>query len=475
MYIFVTYGVGGWRGVQERGIAIAKNFRKNEVLFWNGYDSNFIKKEGFKCKTIDLSLADPKKIKFSKNIKAIIFADLPTNELFNLSLFLGAQEKGIPVVVFDQIYRRGQSKEGVYKNLAEYADLLILNGLNFFKKEQTKKIKIIPPLPEYKSQIKIREKLSQKYNLDPKKFWIFISGYFKPVYDMVKKAYPLLSQKGKSFNLIISGLNLKSPEKKRNQLLLPYLLQREFLEFLDASDIFISKFGYLQILESLALRTPVIVAGKAGYVLKMEILDKKLQEVIKYAKNEKDLSSYIFNFLRNEKERRIILNKISKLHNGKMDGAKIAADYIKKLKKAKTKKIFKKKILVLVNNEIKKAEKLIKNQDYLYVLGIIASVSKPGPKLYPVKRPNETLLDSKIKELILKQPEILSHTFKEIYLLSPRKYDGLINILPWYNAWIGNLTSLFKFADKILISPQAKYLLANLLKPFLNKTKIIKV
>ena len=207
----------------------------------------------------------------------------------------------------------------------------------------------------------------------------------------------------------------------------------------------------------------------------MEILDKKLQEVIKYAKNEKELSSYIFNFLRNEKERRVILNKISKLHNGKMNGAKIAADYIKKLKKAKTKKIFKKKILVLVNNEIKKAEKLIKNQDYLYVLGIIASVSKPGPKLYPVKRPNETLLDSKIKGLILKQPEILSHTFKEIYLLSPRKYDGLINILPWYNAWIGNLTSLFKFADKILISPQAKYLLANLLKPFLNKTKIIKV
>ena len=40
MYIFVTYGVRGWRGVQERGIEIAKNFRKNEVLFWNGYDSN---------------------------------------------------------------------------------------------------------------------------------------------------------------------------------------------------------------------------------------------------------------------------------------------------------------------------------------------------------------------------------------------------------------------------------------------------
>ncbi|MFQ6083631.1 MAG: hypothetical protein ACE5WD_09740, partial [Candidatus Aminicenantia bacterium] len=349
MYIFVTYGLKGWRGVQERGLAIAKNFKKKGVLFLNGYDSNFIKKEGFSCETIDLSLTDPQKIKFPKKTKAIIFADLPTNELFNLSLFLAAKEKGIPTIVFDQIYKRGQLKEGVYKNLAEYADLLILNGLKFMKGEEGERVKIIPPLPDYKIQPKIREKISLKYNLDPKKFWIFISGYYKPVFEMTKRALPLISKNKKDFYLI----------------LLPYLPQRKFLEFLDASDIFTSKFGYLQILEALALRTPVIVGGEAGYVLRMEILDKKIQEVIKYAKDFRELAKILNSFLENKKERRKIINKMAKLHNLSFGGAKIAAGYIKKIKRKKTKKPFKKKILVLVNEEIKKAEKLIKSQPFL--------------------------------------------------------------------------------------------------------------
>lgn len=475
MYIFVTYGVKGWRGVQERGLAVAKHFNKKKVLFLNGYDSSFIRKQGFKCRTIDLSLSDPKKIKFPKNTKALIFADLPTNELFNISLLLAATEKKVPVVVFDQIYRRGQLKEGVYKNLIKYSDLLILNGLNFLKKEEIKGVKIIPPLARYKSQPKIKEELSQKYGLDPKKFWIFVSGYFKPVYEMLKKANPALSRESKNFNLIICGANLQKPKKSKNQLLLPYLPQKEFLGFLNASDLFVSKFGYLQILEALALRTPIIVAGKAGVVLKMEILDKKLQEVIKYAKDSKELYRSVFTFLKNKKERKNISNKIAKLHNLGFDGAKIAADYIKKIKKSKAKKVFKKRILILVNNEVKKAEKLIKNQDFLYVLGIIAPVSKPGPKLYPVKKCNEKILSRKLKDLLLEQPEILPHSFKEIYLFSQRKYDGLMNILPWYNLWIEKQTSLFKLADEILITSQGKYLLFNLLEPFLNKTKTIKI
>lgn len=474
MYIFVTYGVKGWRGVQERGLAIAKHFNKKEVLFWNGYDSDFIRKQGFNCKTMDLSLEDPKKIELPKNTKAIIFADIPTNELFQLSLFLAAKEKGIPIVIFDQVYRRGQCQEGVYKNLAEQADLFIFNGLNFTKSEEqgSSRIKIIPPLPDYKPQPKIKEKLAQKYNLDPKNIWLLVSGYFKPVYEMTKKSRPLLFQKTKNFHLIVCGLNVKKPRKKLNQLFLPYLPQREFLELLDASDIFISKFGYLQMLEALALKTPLIVGGEAGYVLKMEILDKKLQEVIKYAEDYKDLARIIEPFLKNEKERKKFLNKISKLHNGKMGGAKIAADYIKKVKVAK-KKVFKKKILILVNDEIKKAENLIKAHDCLYVLGIIASVSKPGPELHPVKRPDERLLSRKIEELILKQPDILPHTFKEIYLFSPRKYDGFTDISPWLNVWIESLICFFKIADEILVSRQAKYLLYNLLKPFLNKTKMV--
>jgi len=474
MYIFVTYGTKGWRGVQERGLAIADYFKKNEVLFLNGYDSEFIKKRGFKCKTIDLSLEDPRRIKFPKNTKAIVFADLPTNELFNLSLFFAAKKKKVPVVICDQIYRRGQTKEGVYRNLIEFSELFLLNGLSFFKNEETRKIKIVPPLPEYSPSLNIKADLARKYNLDSKKIWIFVSGYFEPVYKMTKKIYPLLLKKKLNFYFIICGLSIKKPQKRKNQLLLPYLPQNEFLQFLDAADLFISKFGYLQILEALALKTPLIVAGKAGFVLKMEILDKKLRKVIKYVQNEKELLSEILSIIDSPSKRKKLLKEISKLHNGEMNGARVAAEYIKKVSLS-TLPSFKRKIFILTNKEFKQAENLILNEKYLYPLVLILPVSKPGPKLHPVKRPDEDCLSLQLQEFFFQQNEILPHHFWHIFLFSRRKYDGFVNIFPWYQAWINQLTFLLRESDEIWVTPKAKYLIANLLKPFKKKVRVKRI
>jgi glycosyltransferase involved in cell wall biosynthesis len=472
MYIFITYGVPGWRGVQERGVALAKNFKENEVLFWNGYDSNFIKKFGFACKTFNPSLIDPRKIKFPPKTKAVVFADLPSNELFIFSVFCAAIQRNIPIVIFDQIYRRNQLKEGVYKNFAENSDLLILNGLNFFKKEETKKIKIIPPLATYKSRIGIKKTLASKYNLNSNDIWIFVSGYFKPVTKMVKSAYYMISKKINKFSLIVCGLPIKKSVKIGNRLFLPYLPQKEYLEFLDASDIFICKFGYLQILEALALSKVVIVAGEGGYVLKMNILDKKLQEVIKYAENPNDLAQKILPLIENVKKLKKIKNKISELHNGSFGGAEIAATYIKEVKPTKKRKI-EKKILIVTNDELKKAEKLIKKESYLYVLGLITPISQPGPELHPIKRADKKILSKKIEELVPNSKEILSHSFKQIYIFSQRKYDGLVDIIPWYNSWIENINILLRTADKILVSPAIENFLYNLLLPFKNKVKTI--
>lgn len=473
MYIFVTYGVEGWRGVQQRGLEIAKQFKKKEVLFWNGYDSDFIKKGGFRCQTVDLSLTDPAQIKFPKKTQAVVFADLPTNELFNLSLFLAAKEKNIPIIVLDQIYRKGQLEEGVYKNIGEDADLLILNGLNFLKEKETKKIKFIPPLANYIRKKNVKETAAKRYGLDPKKVWIFVSGYYKPVYEMAEKAYSGFS-KAENLNFIIAGLDIKIPKKEGDKLFLPFLSGDDYLDLLDASDIFVSKFGYLQILEALALGTITVVAGEAGYVLQMKILDEELREIVKYANDSEELAKIISFLLENEKNRNEVCEKISKLHDGSFYGAKTAANYIKKIIKSGKKKKATKRLLILVNDEIKKAEELIKKEPHIYVVEIIASVSRPGPELYPVKRPDEELLDSKIRELIIKQDEVLPHSFLEVYLLSTRKYDGLVNIIPWYELWIKNLNSLFGSADRILVSPKAKYLVANLIKPFSRKIKLVK-
>jgi glycosyltransferase involved in cell wall biosynthesis len=476
MYIFVTYGIPGWRGVQERGLAVASRFKKSEVIFWNIYDSSFIKKAGFKCKTFNPSLTNPSSIKFPPKTRAVIFADLPSNELFTLSVFIAALKKNINIIICDQIYRRGQTNEGVYKNFAAYADLLLLNGLEYFKSEETKKIKIIPPLPPYKIESKkrvtLKKILSKKYGLNQNAAWVFTAAYYKPVLEMTNQALLIMKNENLNIETIFVGADVKKPKKRKKILLLPYLSQADYLKLLEASDFFIGKFGYLQILEAIALGKPVIVAGGGGYVLKMDILDKNLKGIIKYAGNPKILSEILKSLIKNKKEADFLKKKILKLHNGKFGGATLIANYIKNIKKRK-KSILKEKknLLVVVNDEIKKIKNFIKKQSAIYTLGIIAPVSPNG--FNPIKRPDLKFLKEKVEVFEIPQKEILPHTFKEIYFLSNRKYDGFVDIIPWYNIWIEHLTGLFQKAQTIFITPMAEQLLFNLLQPFLKKMKLI--
>ncbi|MBI2029190.1 hypothetical protein HYT02_02130 [Candidatus Gottesmanbacteria bacterium] len=478
MYIFVTYGIPGWRGVQARGVAIAKYFDKKEVIFWNGYDSDFIKDHGFKCQTIDLSLTDPNKIKIPKETKAIVYADLPTNELFNFSLFISAKKQGIPIVILDQIYRRGQMKEGVYKMFAKYADLFLVNGLDFMKSEESDNVKLIPPLPEYTKNPIAKEVFAKRYNIDINKTWICVSGYYKPALDLAKQALELIPHHKKKYELILTGEKRDKLYRQDNILFMPYQTQEEFLATIDASDIFISKFGFLQILEALALYTPTIIAGQGGYVLKKEILDKNLLDVLRFSDNPNNLAEGIEELSKDKISRQWIIDKLEKYHSSGQYGAKIASELIKKIKRlnSKTKLITHKKLFIVVNEELEKVDEFISDKPGAYILGLIASVSSPGPDLNPVKKPNRELLNLPIAGIISEQKgEILPHTFKEVFILSQRKYDGLLDIIPWYDDWIKRLLDLFKNSDEIYITEKALYLVFNLLRPYNTKIKVIKL
>lgn len=484
MYIIVTYGTQGWRGVQERGIAIANELGKNRVLFWNGYDSEFIRSKGFKVKTVNTSLIDPDDIKIPKNTKAVIFADLPTNELFNFSLFFAAKEKNIPIVIFDQIYRRGQTKEMVYQTFAQNSDLLLLNGLDLFKEEEKDNFKIIPPLAPYKKEIDksfLRRKLAYRYNINEDKKWLFIAGYYQPVFEMVQKVMSdneLLQQ----CHFIISSAPLENKAEKKkkssdnNPIYLPYISQQQHLRWMNACDIFISKFGYLQLIEAIALKTPIIIAGKAGLVLTKDILDKRLQKAIYYANDHKELKKYIIRLLQ-----RPYLTKWSNLANklhrsNQFNGAKIAAKYIIELKKkVKNAKQIKTLVVALVN-ETSLLKKVLEKEKYCYPIIIAAPISQPVSSVSPVKRMPEQINNITIRDILEAQTtEILPHDFKEVVILSPRKYDGLVNIMPWYSIWLKNLKHLFKKADKIFITETANNLLQNFIKPFITKTVQIKL
>jgi hypothetical protein len=466
-YIIVTYGIPGWRGVQERGVAIGNELGRENVIFWNAYDSKFIKDKGFKVKTINTQLISPKDIKIPKNTKAIIFADLPSNELFNFSLFYAARSQKIPVIIMDQIYRRNQLKEKVFKIFSENSDLLLLNGLNFFRKEETKNIKIIPPLAPYKNNLskkELKELLAKQNNLNVNKKWVFVSGYYEKTYEYVKK---ILKKNNitEEYQFIISGI--QDTTKTQNPLYLPYLPQNEYLNWIKASDIVICKFGYLQILEIIALRTPLIVAGKAGKVLKMEILDKKIKELIHYADSPKELEDNIIK-ISNIKYTKNWFKKASKIHDGSFFGAKIAVRYIKKIKQNKN--LPQKTVVISLSNEFNIVRKFIKKEVYCYPIIISMPIPISETKENPVKKSVISIENIKVEDLYLDQKnEILPNFFIESILLSQRKYDGLTRILPFYNIWIENLENILKKSDTIFITKRAKVVLGNLLKKFNKK------
>ena len=128
-YLFITYGEPGWRGVQIRALRMAKYLLKHEVLFWNSDDSQIIKDWSFAVETIESGLINPKSIKFPEGVEVIIFSDLPSNKLYNYSIYMAALKQNLKIVICEQLYRRGQMDEVVYRKFADNCDLFLLNSL----------------------------------------------------------------------------------------------------------------------------------------------------------------------------------------------------------------------------------------------------------------------------------------------------------------------------------------------------------
>lgn len=473
-YLFFTYGEPGWRGVQVRGVRVASYFPKDEVLFWNGGDSQFIKEAGFEVKTVDLGLISPSYIKFPGGIKVVIFCDLPTNEFFQFSLLTSAKKKGLPVVVLEQLYRRRQTKEFVYKKLIDYCDLFILNGLSFAKGEESEKVKIVPPLVEFEPEDNSKEILSEKWELPADVPWFFGVGYKEEVLTKIKNIAQKLKEQGLPFWFIASGERKeKEMIRKTNLTILPYQIGDDYYRFIKAAEVVFTKLGFLQILEVLALGKTVVVLGGGGYVLqRKEVIDQRIKEAIFFADGENSLVGYIKSYLSDSNWRNGLIRKVASLHDGSLFGGEKIASYIKELEKRQGKvAVLPKKLIILVNEELIEYQGLVTKTAGVYVLGFLLS-TPVGP--YIVKRPNEEILNTPIIKLLPEQKEeILPHYFGELYLFSKRKYDGLVEILPWYKEWIEGLEKKLNFADDIYISRKSYPMFKNLLSGFENKIKFL--
>lgn len=468
-YLFFTYGSPGWRGVQVRGLRVTKHFLRDEVLFWNGGDSQFIEQAGFAVETVDLSLIAPAQIKIPPSVHTVVFTDLPTNELFQFSLFVAARQQGKKIVVIDQAYRRGQAQEFVYRQIAQHCDLLLLNSLSFLQTEEFANVKVIQPLIEFEPETEEKRRLGQRWELPIDRPWLFGIGYHAKVKQKLERVAKSLYDKGIVFQLILTGSSSERQDKKENFLTsLPYQIGDDFFRFIKAADIALIKFGFLQLIEVLALRVHPVVLGEAGYVLqKKSVIDKRIQEAIYLTQDiDEQLLKHLERFLTEPRYRNGFVSKVERLHDGSLQGGQQAATFIKELnadKKEYGKRVEQeKKLAILVNDELRQYKRFIGQCEGVYVVGLIASVPVGT---YIIKRPDESLLAAPVDELIITQPdEILPHSFKETYIFSRRKYDGLTEIVLWYDLWIKRLEELLVAADKIYLTKLGRLLLKNMLE-----------
>lgn len=470
MYIFVTYGDKRIRGVQVRGLRVAKYFDKKEVLFWNSGDDGIIKKENYSCIKINInSFGLIKDVVFPDNLKAVVFCDLPTNRAYQISILMAAIEKKIPTIILDNIYRFSQLREKTFFNVLQYCDLFALNGLSLFKKAEkfNNKIKIIPPLvKKYAIGNAYENFIKNKYKINASKKIILSIGYNKDTLKNILKLAKIFEKIDLNLTFVIPG-NFKKVIFTKNVIKTPILEEKELNYLIDLSNLVICKFAYLQILEILALGKIAVAVGARG--LKPEWLEKSLLKVIPYYPEITPKAiREIKKLISNSPQRKILHSMIRKIHDGSIDGGRIIADLIRNTKYS-PKNIGKVILFFLDKNpEIKIANKIINKNNFIFP--VIISV----PWFSNIQKFILTHGQRCLSDFWQKEKDILPCNFNLLMNFYPNSFHSFTQIFPFYEIITKNIRKLAEESDKIIVvGRDTDLLMANLLKGLENKKEII--
>lgn len=448
-----------------RAIRMAQYFDKKEVLFWNMYDSAFIESFGFTVETKHPSLYNPLNIIFPHGVDVVVFGDVPSNELFEYCIYRAALLQHKKIVLCEQMMRRGQFQEPIFNRFVQNADLVLVNALSAFYPQTTDKIKLVPPQIETQLSIDTKTEICQKYAIPADATILFGAGYHPAVFKKVQQLTRNLELKNYNFYTILSGPTAQSPRKHGRLITIPPVTGDDYFKLLYSADIVLLKFGFLQILESLALHKPTVVLGEAGQVLQNPAaLDPIFQNSLFVTDQlTEKTQNYIERLLRDPAHRKTLVQRLKRIHNGEIFGAQKAAVAIKKLAHQKSTKrlVMPKRLAILVNNEMfEKAEWLRKNPD-IYPLGFIA----PMPTTQEVlKRIPTDLFIRPIRDFQVDQTnELLPHSFRQLFVFSRRKYDGFVDIFPWFEDWVAMIELLIARSDEIYLTEQGMKVVGNLL------------
>ena len=477
-YLFITYGEPGWRGVQIRALRMANYLPREEVLFWNMYDSSIITEWNFDVETKNAGLTDPLSITFPKGIEVVIFSDLPSNELFEYAVYRAAIREKKKIVICEQLYRRGQMKESAFAAYVRQSDLFLVNALSSFRDEETETVKIIPPQIEIDISDNATTIIRKKYNIPDDMPILFGSGYHEGIFNKILDLREKLIAENVRFFTIISGHDaIQKSTNKDNLLILPYTVGDEYFQLLKAADVVVVKFGFLQILESLALHKPTIILGEAGAVLQQEgVLDQTITDSVLLDNNlSQDTITHIGHLLSDLNFRKEEIKKLTAIHDGSIYGARKGAKYIVDLtyrlpKKTET---ISKKCVIFFNDElIAHSDWLHANTD-IYPLSFIMTVPT---ELQSMKRFPEGLLDTTLSKLQMdRQGAIIQDSFSEIMLFSKRKAHGFTQLSSWFDTWLKHIVDIITVADEIYVTDKGKKMIDPLLDYYLLQKKVIQI
>jgi hypothetical protein len=477
-YLFITYGEPGWRGVQIRSLRMANYLPREEVLFWNMYDSSIITEWNFDVETKNAGLIDPLSITFPESVEVVVFSDLPSNELFEYAVYRAALREKRKIVICEQLYRRGQMKESAFDAYAKQANLFLVNALSSFHDEETDVVKIVPPQIETDLTDETTTVIKKKYNIPENVPIIFGSGYHEGVFHKILKLTEELNKRGVSFFTIISGHDtIESTEYKKNLLILPYTAGDEYFQLLKAADVVVVKFGFLQILESLSLHKPTIILGEAGAVLQQEnIIDKTIRDhVIIDNEMTPHTIDHIEKLLKDADFRNKEVAALKKIHDGQTYGAQKASNLIQQLvdKPSRENTPVPKKCVIFINDESLHHQEWLHSQTDIYPLSLVITTST---ELQSMKRFPEGLLDTTLSKLQMdRQGAIIQDSFSEIMLFSKRKGHGFTQLSSWFDTWLKHVVDIITVADEIYLTDKGKKMIDPLLDYYSLQQKVIQI
>lgn len=455
MYVFVTYAHERMKGVLARGLKVASNFDKKDVFFIHSGDDNWLKESGYRYQNFSFDVfLPPSDVKFPKNTKCVIFCDIPTNHAYQTSLLLATRERKIPCVVLENIYRRNQTKELVYKNIALMCDALILTGIDMFKSEERGNVYVVsPPIKNIENPNKETE-LKNKLGIPQDKRIIFATGYsdLKVVIKLAKS----LEKELPDTIFVVSGVKKKG--KEGNIFFLPYLSDEEYSLLLNSCEMRLCKKGYLQVLESIIFEKPFIILGEnQGFFDNW--VDPRLLNIMKYYPDFNTMfKKDVLRLMKDDLTRKRFINIIKKMHNRKIDGAKETADIIKK--SSFIKRDYKKTLVLstATKGNLSNVEKILSKN--IFVLPIIFSIpfNIGGVKFSEVVRNFDF-------NMFGSNEDILKPGFNINYHFSYNSLHSIAGVFPWYSDLLKIISMLLDSSDKIIIvGKDTEMLLGPLLK-----------